>query len=66
MRLYCVPGSSFMLGEYAEFIVDVVTKAMVFFEDFFGTPYPFPKFDMIWVRDYDNWAMENAGIVTFN
>ena len=66
MRMYCVPESGMMLGAYADFIVDVVTKAMAYFEELFGTPYPFPKYDMIWVRDYANWAMENAGIVTFN
>jgi len=31
MRMYCVPESALMLGEYSDFIVDVTTKAMAFF-----------------------------------
>lgn len=55
--MYCVPESSFMLGAYTDFIVDVITKAMAYFENLFGTPFPFEKYDMIFVRDYKSWAM---------
>lgn len=55
-----------MLGSYSDFIFDVTKKAMEFFEDFFGMPFPFKKYDQIWVRDYSNSAMENAGLVTYN
>jgi aminopeptidase N len=55
-----------MLGKYSEFIFDVTRKAMKYYEGYFNEPYPFRKYDQIWVRDYENWAMENAGLVTYN
>ncbi len=39
---------------------------MAFFEKFFGTRFPFQKYDQIFIREYDAWAMENAGLVTFD
>ncbi len=42
------------------------TKAgLVFFEDYFGIPYPFAKYDQLLVPDFLFGAMENAGAVTF-
>ena len=66
MRLYVISSVNFMLSAYQDFIFDVTKKAMAFFEDFFGIPYPFKKYDQIWVRDYSSWAMENAGLVTYD
>lgn len=41
------------------------TKAgFKFFEEQFGTPYPFTKYDQIFVPDFNAGAMENAGCVT--
>jgi len=66
MKLYCIASVTLMLGSYSDFIFDVTKKAMAFFEDFFGMPFPFRKYDQLWVRDYTNSAMENAGLVTYN
>ena len=35
-----------------------------FFEDEFGYPYPFEKYDQLYVPEYNMGAMENAGCVT--
>ncbi|QBR93913.1 aminopeptidase N [Nocardioides euryhalodurans] len=35
-----------------------------FFEDAFGYPYPFEKYDQLYVPEYNMGAMENAGCVT--
>ncbi len=37
-----------------------------YFEDFFGVPYPFGKYDQIMVPDFVSGAMENVGAVTFS
>jgi aminopeptidase N len=39
---------------------------MVFYKDFFGKPYPFRKYDQIFVPEHNYGAMENVGLVTYN
>lgn len=66
MRLYCAPSKLLQLDSYSSFIFDVTIKSYQFFESYFVEPFPFLKYDQIFVRDYAAWAMENAGLVTFN
>ncbi len=40
--------------------------AFDFFEDYFGYPYPYQKYDQLIVPDFNFGAMENVGAVTFN
>lgn len=49
----------------ADNIIDVTKKGFKFFEDAYGIPYPFDKYDQIFVPEYNAGAMENAGCVTF-
>ena len=42
------------------------TKGLVFFEDYFGIPYQFDKYDQLLVPDLNAGAMENVAAVTFN
>lgn len=37
-----------------------------FFDEYFGLPYPFKKYDQLIVPDYNSGAMENVAAVTFN
>jgi aminopeptidase N len=37
-----------------------------FYEDAFGIPFPFEKYDQVTVPEYNWGAMENPGLVTFN
>ena len=55
------------LGEYldAEEIMDVTRRGFAFFEAAFDRPYPFAKYDQIFVPEFNAGAMENAGAVTF-
>ena len=41
------------------------SRASAFFEETFGYPYPFGKYDQLFVPEYNMGAMENAGCVTF-
>ena len=49
----------------AENIFELTRQGFEFFEKQFGTPYPFPKYDQLFVPEFNAGAMENAGAVTF-
>jgi aminopeptidase N len=46
-------------------IVQVTTQGFAFFEEMFDLPYPFAKYDQLFVPEFNAGAMENAGAVTF-
>ena len=43
----------------------ITEQGFAFFEDAFDYPYPFGKYDQLYVPEYNMGAMENAGCVTF-
>ncbi len=49
----------------ADNVFDLTRKGFEFFEKQFGTPYPFAKYDQLFVPEFNAGAMENAGAVTF-
>ncbi len=48
----------------AEHILDVTRRGFDYFEELFDQPYPFEKYDQIFVPEFNAGAMENAGAVT--
>ncbi|MHB1614967.1 MAG: aminopeptidase N [Actinomycetes bacterium] len=48
----------------AEVILDLTRKGFDFFESTFGYPYPFAKYDQVFVPEFNAGAMENAAAVT--
>jgi aminopeptidase N len=54
------------LAEYldADEVFTVTKQGFAFFEEAFGTPYAFDKYDQMFVPDFNAGAMENAGAVT--
>lgn len=46
-------------------LIEITQQGFAFFEDAFGYPYPFGKYDQLFVPEYNMGAMENAGCVTF-
>jgi aminopeptidase N len=56
------------LARYAEpdVMFGTVRAGLAFYESAFGVPYPFGKYDQIFVPEYNWGAMENVGAVTFN
>ena len=56
------------LAQYAEpdVMFETVQAGLAFYEAAFGVPYPYGKYDQIFVPEYNWGAMENVGAVTFN
>lgn len=48
-----------------DFALDVATRAVDFYDDYFGTPYPLPKADHVALPDFSAGAMENWGLITY-
>lgn len=55
------------LSQYldAEYIFEKTRQGFAFFEKAFDYPYPFDKYDQLFVPEFNAGAMENAGAVTF-
>ncbi len=49
----------------ADYIFEKTKQGFEYFEQKFGVPYPFAKYDQLFVPEYNAGAMENAGAVTF-
>ena len=49
----------------ADYIFDKTREGFAFFEAEFDYPYPFDKYDQLFVPEYNMGAMENVGAVTF-
>ncbi|WP_313558171.1 aminopeptidase N, partial [Miniimonas arenae] len=48
-----------------EEILDITQRGFAFYEAAFELPYPFAKYDQVFVPEFNAGAMENAGAVTF-
>ncbi|MBV0894738.1 aminopeptidase N [Microbacterium sp. NC79] len=49
----------------ADYIFDKTREGFAYFEEKFDYPYPFAKYDQLFVPEYNAGAMENIGAVTF-
>ncbi|MEJ5915247.1 aminopeptidase N [Pseudokineococcus sp. 1T1Z-3] len=49
----------------AEELMDITRRGFAHFEALFDLPYPFTKYDQLFVPEFNAGAMENAGAVTF-
>ena len=49
----------------ADYIFEKTKQGFAYFEEKFGCPYPFAKYDQLFVPEFNAGAMENAGAVTF-
>ena len=57
--------AEFMNQADADYIFEKTREGFEFFENAFGVPYPFEKYDQLFVPEFNAGAMENAGCVTF-
>jgi len=60
-RVYSTPGKA----EQGRYALDVATKSLLFYEQYFGIKYPLDKLDLVAVPDLSYGAMENWGLVTY-
>ena len=49
----------------ADYIFNTTRQGFAYFEEKFDYPYPFAKYDQLFVPEFNAGAMENAGAVTF-
>ncbi|KAF8697371.1 hypothetical protein HU200_035964 [Digitaria exilis] len=61
VRVYTQIGKT----NQGKFALDVAMKSLDLYKDYFATPYPLPKLDMIAIPDFATGAMENYGLVTY-
>ncbi|RNL63185.1 aminopeptidase N [Nocardioides marmoriginsengisoli] len=61
---YCRQSLVEFLDRDREEIVKLTKQGFAFFEEAFDFPYPFEKYDQLYVPEYNMGAMENAGAVT--
>jgi aminopeptidase N len=72
--VYSGPNGDIPLGHYCrqsmvpyfdvDELVEITKQGFAFFEDAFGYPYPFHKYDQVYVPEFNNGAMENAACIT--
>ncbi|WP_326599041.1 aminopeptidase N [Streptomyces sp. NBC_01803] len=62
LAVYCRPSLAEHLD--AEAIFDVTRQGFDWFQEKFDYPYPFAKYDQLFVPEFNAGAMENAGAVT--
>lgn len=51
--------------EVLDFGLDVAVRAIEFFNDYYGVPYPLAKCDHVALPDFSAGAMENWGLITY-
>lgn len=52
-------------AESLDFALDIATRTIEFFDEYFDTPYPLPKSDHVALPDFSSGAMENWGLITY-
>ena len=48
-----------------DFALDIATRSIDFYDEYFGVPYPLPKSDHVALPDFSSGAMENWGLITY-
>jgi aminopeptidase N len=48
-----------------DFALDIATRSIDFFDNYFDTPYPLTKADHVALPDFSSGAMENWGLITY-
>uniref|UniRef100_UPI0028DCEAE4 aminopeptidase N n=1 Tax=uncultured Bifidobacterium sp. TaxID=165187 RepID=UPI0028DCEAE4 len=64
MGMYCRQALKDSFAPDVDYLFDVTKKGFAFYARTWGVPYPYAKFDQIYVPEYNAGAMENIGLVT--
>jgi len=62
VNIYATPAQA---PESLDFALDIATRGIEFFDEYFEVPYPLPKSDHVALPDFSSGAMENWGLVTY-
>jgi aminopeptidase N len=62
VNIYATPAQT---PESMDFALDIATRGIEFFDDYFDVPYPLPKSDHVALPDFSSGAMENWGLITY-
>ncbi len=64
MGIYCRQSLKEAMDKDANKLLDVTKAGFAFYAKTWGVPYPYAKYDQIFVPEYNAGAMENIGLVT--
>ena len=64
MAQYCRQSLAEAFAKDVDYLFDITKKGFAFYAKTWGVPYPYTKFDQIYVPEYNAGAMENIGMVT--
>ncbi|HEY8886342.1 MAG TPA: M1 family metallopeptidase [Candidatus Microsaccharimonas sp.] len=62
VNIYATPAQA---PESLDFALDIATRGIEFFDEYFEVPYPLPKSDHVALPDFSSGAMENWGLITY-
>jgi aminopeptidase N len=66
LGLYARRSMERELDEHAAEVFEITGQGLEYYAELFDQPYPFSKYDQIFVPEYNSGAMENVGAVTYN
>ncbi|TCD54436.1 aminopeptidase N [Alloscardovia theropitheci] len=64
MAIYARQALKDAMAKDVDYLFDVTKKGMDFYDQTWGVPYPYAKYDQLFVPEYNAGAMENIGTVT--
>ncbi|MUH59820.1 aminopeptidase N [Bifidobacterium canis] len=64
MAQYCRQALKDAFAKDVDYLFDITKKGFAFYAKTWGVPYPYAKYDQIYVPEYNAGAMENIGMVT--
>jgi len=62
VNIYATPAQE---PSSLDFALDIATRGIEFFDEYFDVPYPLPKSDHVALPDFSAGAMENWGLITY-
>ena len=62
VNVWATPAQS---EDILDFALDIATRSIDFYDEYFGVPYPLPKSDHVALPDFSSGAMENWGLITY-
>ena len=62
VNIYATPAQA---PDSLDFALDIATRGIEFFDEYFEVPYPLPKSDHVALPDFSSGAMENWGLITY-